>query len=121
MIHTISYEKIRSQTKILGNYDVLINYDQEVLIHLTFKVPGEATSPVFYYSGGKHAILAKNDRCLILCDCLHVETQPVLSKCTKVLFVESDHENEFLSEYEAALVMTHGIDELGERLLNDKL
>ncbi len=122
MLDKISYSEIHARSKILHYYDVLINDDNEVLLCLNLKIPGEPKSPKFYYEGGKHGFLIKNERSIILCDYLHEGTHQIISQCDKVLFVETDDKKDILTEYEAEVILLEGIDQLGERLLcDDKL
>ena len=119
MLEKMSYEEIHARTKILHSYDILINDDNEVLVCLKLKIPGEPANPKFYYEGGQHGFLIKNERSIILCDCLHEGTHQIISQCDKVLFVETNDQNEILTEYEAKVIPLEGVDQLGDKLLRD--
>ena len=119
MLNNMHYDEILAKTKILGNYDVLVNDEDEVLIHLIFKVPGETESPKFYYSGGHHGLLMKNNRTVILCDFLHPDTHKIIAARDKILFVESTDGETALAEYEAEINFIEGVDAICERLLAD--
>ena len=119
MLDKMSYDEIYERTQILSSYDILINDEEEVLVCLKLKVPGEPSQPLFYYEGGVHGILVKNDSSFILCDYLNPGTHQTLSQCEKVLFVEMNDDDEIMKEYEAKLVHFSGINELGDRILQN--
>ena len=120
MLDKMSYDEIRARTKILHYYDVLVNDDNEVLLCLKLRIPGEPKSPKFYYDGGKHGFLTKNERTIIMCDYLHEGTRQIISQCEKVLFVETNEEDGILSEYEAEVILIEDIEKLGDKLLSDE-
>ena len=119
MFDKMSYDEIYERTQILSSYDILINDEKEVLVCLKLKVPGEPSQPLFYYEGGMHGILVKNESSFILCDYLNPGTHQTLSQSEKVLFVEMDENDEIMQEYEAELIHFSGINALGDRLIEE--
>lgn len=120
MLDNMDYETIKAKTKVAGYYDVLVNEDDEVLIAIPFKVPGEPGEPMLFYSGGEHALLMKNHRTITLCDYLNPEVRSIIAKNSKIVIVELNSEKTIDAEYEAKLVMQNGIDSIARRILEDK-
>lgn len=120
MIDNMDYETIKSKTRVAGYYDVLVNEDEEVLIAIPFKVPGEPDEPKLYYSGGVHAFFMKNHRTITLCDHLNPEVRSIIANNSKVLIVELNSEKTIDAEYEAELVLQEGIDSIAQRVLEDR-
>ena len=120
MFKEMNYKDIKEKTKVLSNYDVLVNEDDEVLIVVPFKVPGEPDNAILYYSGGNHAFLLKNHRTIVMCDFLNPEVHEVIVKNKVILIVESVDQEPVAAEYEAKLIIIEGMDEIGDKLLEDK-
>lgn len=120
MLLNKSFEEIKSKTRMLNNYDVLVNEDEEVLICINLKIPGELEEGAFYYSGGYHGFLIKNHRSIVLCDYLNNETHDIIYKNEKILIVEVKEGKGILAEYEVPLIKVEGIDELAKRIIADK-
>jgi hypothetical protein len=120
MLDKMGYDAIKAKTRIVGYYDVLVNEDEEVLFAIPFKIPGEPTNPLFYYSGGMHAFLVKNHRTIVMCDFINPDVRSTITKNSKVLLVQLDEEQSVSEEYEAEIVSLDGLDDIGSRLLEDK-
>jgi len=118
-IKKLSYEDIREKTKILGYYDVLVNENDEVLIGLNISIPGECVDSKFYYDGGEHAFLVKNNRSIILCDYINEGARSSISKAEKILFMECTNAGKDIEEYEVNSVKFEGLDSIAKKLLED--
>ena len=94
-------DALKSRTvKVLSNYDILTSDDDEVMIAVPhLEAPGESR---FYYDGGQHAILLKNDDCVVVCKHVNLRVRGHLVNAGHVLIVEvsSQGKADILEQYD---------------------
>lgn len=75
----LSFEQMKDlEIKVMGNYEILQNDDDDILIYLPLELTFVPDDPVFYYDGGPHGILVGGRMPVVVCDFIHKEVRKVL-------------------------------------------
>ncbi len=98
----------------LGNYGILKNDEEELMLILPGYFKGREEKPVLYYDGGAHGLMVRGHHQGILCDQINPQLRQVLAKADRILVSEQDS----CRRYAAKVVITEGIEAFGEEILN---
>lgn len=101
----------QSRFASLGKFDILVNDAEDVM----FGIPrppvdgGEPATPFFYYDGGDHAILFRDEKSPFLCDFINPGARPAILASSRILIAELEN-GAFVKDYLADMVL---LEELG--------
>ncbi|MDL2219786.1 hypothetical protein LJC04_05610 [Ruminococcaceae bacterium OttesenSCG-928-O06] len=125
----ITFEELKDRAiKVLGNYEILRNDDDELLIVLALDLPFAPDDPVFYYDGGPHGVLVGGGMPVIVCDYVHKEVRKVLEACESILLYAAptaagdgpDGDAALAVEFHAPVYWQPDIYQLAEQLMEKK-
>ena len=107
--------------RALGNYEILQNHEDEILIVLPMELDSAPENPVLYYDGGRHAILLGDGlEEVIICDFIHPGIRDDLAACTTLLIatkVPGSEAEEYDVEFVTAVCLVPGLEAFAEKLV----
>lgn len=110
-------EEALFRAESLGNYDVFLEEGLSA-IRVPKGLRGEAQDPLFYYDGGNHGILQKNETCFVILDYLHFDVRGELYQEEEIFILEEVPEEEDMGrDYMAKVVICQGISHLADRIM----
>jgi len=118
-MNEVSIEELKKCTvRIEGYYDILENDDNEFLITVkqTDSPIEDGCPPRFYYDGGEHGILLKNNKTVTICDYVNPGVRGRMGKVLSILFAELK-DGAIAEEYHAEVINQPGISKIAEELM----